>query len=89
MPALGHISLLGYGERLIHPLRSMAPERMLLVELLAATQHDGESLHRWVGSFTASRSLADRFFAGRVRSVGSRALAQHAATDIADTSASR
>ena len=63
------------------PLRAMAPERMLLVRLFAATQRDSASLRRWVGSFTTSRSIADRLFADYVRRVGAHTLASRARVD--------
>ena len=63
------------------PLRAMAPERMLLVRLLATTQRDSASLRRWVGSFAASRSIADRLFADHVRRVGAHTLAPRARVD--------
>jgi hypothetical protein len=70
----GAVSLLGAGLRrldepytMFAPLRAMAPERMLLVTLLAATRPEDPAAARWAGSFTRSRSLADRFFADRAR----------------------
>jgi tetratricopeptide (TPR) repeat protein len=60
------------------PLRAMAPERMLLLELHAATRGDPAAARRWANSFTASRSPADLLFADRARRVRTRAAAQRA-----------
>ena len=75
----GAVSLLGAGLRRIDepytmfaPLRAMAPERMLLVTLLAATRPGDPAAGRWAASFTRSRSLADRFFAARARQAAGR-----------------
>jgi hypothetical protein len=50
------------------PLTSMSPERMLLVELLAA-RREQQLLDRWLGSFTNSWSLGDVLYSMRVRRI--------------------
>ena len=60
------------------PLRAMAPQRMLLAELLAAGGRDAGAVRQWTDSFLTSRNVADRFFADRSRRTRARAEARRA-----------
>ena len=48
---------------IFYPLRAMAPQRVLLAELLVAAERDTVASRQWARSFRTSRNVADHFFA--------------------------
>jgi hypothetical protein len=74
----GAIAALGRGVSRVHgpgdgffPMTSMAPERLRLAELLAATGQPAAA-GRWLGSFSETWAVADAMFAPRVRALRAR-----------------